>query len=319
MRSAARAIACSPEEQKRLMVIAEQVTGRPARSDAMRATLLPCSASGIAQPRMTSSTSLDSRPGTRLIASWMTAAAISSGRVLRRVPRGALPPAVRAMDTMTASFISTSESRRATDVSGYSAFVCRQRSVIQSQGAAATSIALFQSTLILRSPRHACQIAPVARPPSAQFLLQRFPLLPFPLQGLFFPLRFRPTIWLHRKVSPRARASALWVQLELALLGLADQHAEAGEHLLELGRGIRARSRPVLQQFGLGQVGSLTVKLHRAAVALPLQLPHLAGTQGGAVALETLLFQPQPGDVSHLHPMVRVRGPREANRSPSRQ
>jgi len=62
-------------------------------------------ASGIAQPRITSSTSAGSRPGTRLSASLMAAAAMSSGRVLRSVPRGALPTAVRAMETMTASFI----------------------------------------------------------------------------------------------------------------------------------------------------------------------------------------------------------------------
>ena len=60
MRSAAMAIACSPDEQKRLMVMAETSTGRPARSDAMRATFMPCSASGMAQPRMTSSISLGS-------------------------------------------------------------------------------------------------------------------------------------------------------------------------------------------------------------------------------------------------------------------
>ena len=105
MRSEARAIACRPEEQNRLMVIAEQVTGSPARSEAMRATLFPCSASGIAQPRITSSISPGSRPGTRPTISLITAAAMSSGRVFRSAPRGALPTAVRAMDTITASFM----------------------------------------------------------------------------------------------------------------------------------------------------------------------------------------------------------------------
>ena len=57
MRSAANAIACRPEEQKRLIVTAEAVTGMPARRLAMRATFRPCSASGIAQPRITSSIS----------------------------------------------------------------------------------------------------------------------------------------------------------------------------------------------------------------------------------------------------------------------
>ena len=108
MRSEASAMACRPEEQKRLMVIAEVDTGSPARREATRATLLPCSASGMAQPRMTSSTSFGSSPGTRLRISVMTAAAMSSGRVLRSVPRGALPTAVRAMETSTASFMSAS-------------------------------------------------------------------------------------------------------------------------------------------------------------------------------------------------------------------
>src|ERR1035438_10125317 len=38
MRSAAIAIDCSPEEQKRLIVSAETSTGKPARREAMRAT-----------------------------------------------------------------------------------------------------------------------------------------------------------------------------------------------------------------------------------------------------------------------------------------
>ena len=57
MRSAASAMACSPDAQKRLMVMAETSTGMPARSDAMRATFMPCSASGMAQPMITSSIS----------------------------------------------------------------------------------------------------------------------------------------------------------------------------------------------------------------------------------------------------------------------
>ena len=50
IRSAAIAIDWSPEEQKRLIVIALVSTGRPARIAAARATFIPCSASGIAQP-----------------------------------------------------------------------------------------------------------------------------------------------------------------------------------------------------------------------------------------------------------------------------
>ena len=50
IRSAANAIDCRPDEQKRLIVTAEALTGTPARRLAMRATFSPCSASGIAQP-----------------------------------------------------------------------------------------------------------------------------------------------------------------------------------------------------------------------------------------------------------------------------
>jgi len=39
-----------PDEQKRLTVTADARTGIPARRLAMRATFMPCSASGIAQP-----------------------------------------------------------------------------------------------------------------------------------------------------------------------------------------------------------------------------------------------------------------------------
>src|SRR5580698_6055695 len=108
MRSAARAMAWSPEEQKRLMVIAEVSTGKPARKAAMRATFMPCSPSGMAQPRMTSSTSLASRPGTRARASLMASAARSSGRVERREPLWARPTGVRTAETITASGMGTS-------------------------------------------------------------------------------------------------------------------------------------------------------------------------------------------------------------------
>ena len=57
-----------------------------ARSEAMRATFIPCSASGMAQPRMTSSTSFGSRPGARARASLMAVAARSSGRTPRNAP-----------------------------------------------------------------------------------------------------------------------------------------------------------------------------------------------------------------------------------------
>src|SRR5580704_9422416 len=87
------------------MVIAEAVIGRPARKLATRATFIPCSASGIAQPRITSSTSDLSSCGTRCSAPVIANAARSSGRVVRSVPRGALPTAVRTADAMMTSFM----------------------------------------------------------------------------------------------------------------------------------------------------------------------------------------------------------------------
>src|SRR5688572_2609156 len=77
--------------------------GTPARRLAMRATFRPCSASGIAQPRITSSTSFGSSAGARASASLITTAAISSGRVWRSAPFGALPTGVRTALTMNAS------------------------------------------------------------------------------------------------------------------------------------------------------------------------------------------------------------------------
>src|SRR6476659_2625367 len=105
IRSAANAIACSPDEQNRLMVTAEAEIGTPARRLDMRATFIPCSASGIAQPRITSSISDGSMPGARRSASAIAAAPSSSGLVDRRAPLGALPTAVLTADTITASCI----------------------------------------------------------------------------------------------------------------------------------------------------------------------------------------------------------------------
>jgi hypothetical protein len=96
-------MACRPEEQKRLTVTADASTGIPARRLAMRATLRPCSASGIAHPMMTSLISFGSTPGARRSASRMTVAAMSSGRTVRSDPAGALPTAVRVAETITAS------------------------------------------------------------------------------------------------------------------------------------------------------------------------------------------------------------------------
>ena len=98
------AIVCKPDEQKRLTVVPGMLSGSPAAIAATRATLKPCSPSGIAQPRTTSSISSgESFPATCATTALIAAAAISSGRVVRNVPRGALPTAVRAPATMTAS------------------------------------------------------------------------------------------------------------------------------------------------------------------------------------------------------------------------
>src|SRR5690348_6876500 len=105
MRSAAIAIDCNPDEQKRLIVIADASTGNPARSDAIRATFMPCSASGIAQPRITSSISLGSSCGTLSSAPLIAMAPSSSGRVARSVPLNARPTGVRIEETITASRI----------------------------------------------------------------------------------------------------------------------------------------------------------------------------------------------------------------------
>src|SRR5207249_2654669 len=103
--SAAKAMDCKPEEQKRFIVIADTSGGNPARRLAMRATFIPCSASGMAQPKITSSISEDLSSGVRWMAFAMTVAAISSGRMSFRVPLLALPTGVLNAVTTTASFI----------------------------------------------------------------------------------------------------------------------------------------------------------------------------------------------------------------------
>src|SRR5688572_5378414 len=105
MRSAANAIACSPDAQNLFTVTADVSTGSPARRLAMRATFSPCSASGMAQPIITSSISDAATPGARFSASRITVAASSSGRVDRSDPFGAFPIGVRTAETISASAI----------------------------------------------------------------------------------------------------------------------------------------------------------------------------------------------------------------------
>src|SRR5205823_2859903 len=67
---------------------------------------MPCSASGIAQPRITSSISRASSCGMRSSAPRIATAARSSGRLARSVPLNALPTGVRTEETITTSRIS---------------------------------------------------------------------------------------------------------------------------------------------------------------------------------------------------------------------
>src|SRR5262249_20896219 len=99
------AIACRPEEQKRLTVVAATVTGSPARSVEMRATFVPAGPCGWPQPRITSSISDGSSCGNFRSASLMQCAARSSGRVRLNEPRNDFANGVRELATTTASLI----------------------------------------------------------------------------------------------------------------------------------------------------------------------------------------------------------------------
>ena len=86
MRWAAMAMACRPEEQKRLTVAPDVVTGSPARRAAWRAMFCPVAPSGSVQPRITSSTSPGSIPA-RLTAWLMTCPPSVAPWVLLNAPR----------------------------------------------------------------------------------------------------------------------------------------------------------------------------------------------------------------------------------------
>ena len=83
---AAIAMVCIPEEQNRLTVVPDVVTGNPARSAICRAMLLPVAPSGMAVPMMTSSTSAGSIPArsTACLTTWPPKSAPS---VLLKAPR----------------------------------------------------------------------------------------------------------------------------------------------------------------------------------------------------------------------------------------
>jgi hypothetical protein len=103
-RCAAMEMVCRPEEQKRLTVTPETLTGAPARIAETRATLEPVVPSGAAQPRITSSTSPSSTLA-RSAACLITCAPMSAPWVSLKMPRNALPIGVRAVETITASAI----------------------------------------------------------------------------------------------------------------------------------------------------------------------------------------------------------------------
>ena len=93
----------SPDAQKRLTVTADAVCGTPARRLAMRATFRPCSASGIAQPRITSSISrwVDARRALERPGDHRCRHVVGPRGPQRAA--GALPTAVLTAATMTAS------------------------------------------------------------------------------------------------------------------------------------------------------------------------------------------------------------------------
>src|SRR5580765_4540888 len=103
-RCAAMAMVCRPEEQKRLTVTPETVTGRPARVAIWRAMLPPVAPSGVAQPMITSSTSAGASFA-RSTAAFTAWPPIVAPCVMLSAPRQLLQSGVRAVETITASVI----------------------------------------------------------------------------------------------------------------------------------------------------------------------------------------------------------------------
>ena len=99
------AIASEPDAQYRLMVTPGTLSVFKPIKEINLATFKPCSASGIAFPTIRSSILSLSNSGTSAISFSITVAAISSGRVNRREPFGALPTAVLYPLMMYAVFI----------------------------------------------------------------------------------------------------------------------------------------------------------------------------------------------------------------------
>ncbi|MNQ57339.1 hypothetical protein D3C85_714910 [compost metagenome] len=95
-------IASMPEAHRRLRVTPGMLCGKPANSNAMRATLRLSSPAWLAQPRNTSSTAFQSTPGLRAIRALIGTAARSSARTADK------PPPKRPMGVRIASQIYTS-------------------------------------------------------------------------------------------------------------------------------------------------------------------------------------------------------------------
>ena len=104
---AAIAIACRPDEQKRFTVVPAVETGQPAQIAALRATFMPVAPSGWAQPMKTSSISAGSILALAM-ACLMAWPPITAPWVMLKPPRTDLARAVRAVETMTASFMAGS-------------------------------------------------------------------------------------------------------------------------------------------------------------------------------------------------------------------
>src|SRR5262245_30596284 len=104
-RCEAIAMVCRPDEQKRLTVMPEVVTGQPARMAICRAMFRPVAPSGFAHPMMTSSISAGSRCA-RSMAAHSARAPIVAPWVMLKAPRQLLASGVRAVDTITASVMS---------------------------------------------------------------------------------------------------------------------------------------------------------------------------------------------------------------------
>src|SRR6478609_8866685 len=101
MRCEAMAMVCRPEEQKRLTVAPDTVTGRSAISAIWRAMLAPVAPSALAQPMSTSSTASPGTPArcSAFLTAWPPSVAPC---VMLNAPFQLLVRGVRAVETMTA-------------------------------------------------------------------------------------------------------------------------------------------------------------------------------------------------------------------------